>query len=83
MIFVSAHSVGNDFVDFLSTLNEFNCRMLKERILSGTLPFLAIPSPVIELLFQLCRVFQLPPEVKYLALEIFDRYFPLGLLPHS
>ncbi|XP_034255034.1 uncharacterized protein LOC117653464 isoform X2 [Thrips palmi] len=58
-------------------LNEFNCRLLRDCMVPGTLPFLVIPSPTVELVFQLCSVFQLPPEVKYLALEIFDRFISL------
>ena len=66
-------SYGDDLIDFLSVLSEFNCRRMKDRILPGTLPFMSLRTTTVELFFNICSSFQMPPDVKYLALEIFDK----------
>ncbi|KAJ1525421.1 hypothetical protein ONE63_010235 [Megalurothrips usitatus] len=65
---------GADFIDFLSVLHQFNCERLIERKVPGTLPFQVLTSKVVDFVFHICSRMNLPTEVKYVALEIFDRF---------
>lgn len=47
--------------------------MMVDRVLPGTLPFITLTTSTVELFFNICSTFQMPPDVKYIALEIFDR----------
>lgn len=37
-------------------------------------PFLAVPTPVVDLIFLKCGIFNQPNEVRYLSVELFDRF---------
>lgn len=39
--------------------------------------YLALPTPVVELIFVTCVYFEQPDEVRYLAVELFDRFIRL------
>ncbi|XP_071451701.1 cyclin N-terminal domain-containing protein 1-like [Hetaerina americana] len=44
------------------------------RLWKNTLPFLAIPESVVELIFLISEKLEQPPEVRYLTVELFDRF---------
>ncbi|XP_039279047.1 uncharacterized protein LOC111049876 isoform X2 [Nilaparvata lugens] len=46
----------------------------KERLETTTLPFAAIPTSVVQIVFYICKKFQQPKETRYLALELYDRF---------
>ena len=40
----------------------------------------AIPAPVVKIVFKICRLLKLPPNTRYLALELFDRFTCLSFM---
>ncbi|KAK3912808.1 Cyclin N-terminal domain-containing protein 1 [Frankliniella fusca] len=61
-------------MDFLLILREHNSQRKREFATEGSLAFLSTPSPVVELTLNICSVFELPKEVTFLAIDIFDRF---------
>lgn len=42
------------------------------------MPFLAVPTPVVDLIFSNCALFNQAEEVRYLSVELFDRFVRLN-----
>ncbi|RZF41071.1 hypothetical protein LSTR_LSTR002703 [Laodelphax striatellus] len=48
--------------------------MQKERLETSTLPFAAIPTSIVQIIFHICEKLQQPMETRYLAVELYDRF---------
>ncbi|XP_075213835.1 cyclin N-terminal domain-containing protein 1-like [Lycorma delicatula] len=46
----------------------------KQCLMNCMAPFLAVPMTVVQTIFYICEEFQQPPEVRYLTVELFDRF---------
>lgn len=62
-------------VDWFNQLMRTNEIIITDRI--HMVPFLADPTPVVELIFLKCSLFDQPDEVRYLSVELFDRFIRL------
>lgn len=58
--------------DWYSELIKKSENITRERI--NNFYFLAVPTPVVELIFLICLSFGQPDEVRYLSIELFDRF---------
>uniref|UniRef100_A0A1B6DNG8 Cyclin N-terminal domain-containing protein n=1 Tax=Clastoptera arizonana TaxID=38151 RepID=A0A1B6DNG8_9HEMI len=58
--------------NWLDHLKKLNLNIQNER--SQSFPFLATPTTVVHLIFKICRCTNQSPDVRYLAVEIFDRF---------
>lgn len=58
--------------DWYSELIKKNEAIKRGRI--DTFHFLAVPTPVVELIFLVCLFFGQPDEVRYLSVELFERF---------
>jgi len=89
MIFLGVHSSFLIFVLSLTSLNlvpesylgeKDTLQFLKDynkeynfRYTQGTLPFLVTSTPVVEIIFQICRLLDQPSQVRFIAVDLFDR----------
>lgn len=71
---VSKNVYDENLLEFISTLKDQNTIRKKECIAEGALPFQSTPTRVVEIVFSICALFELPKEVKFLAIDIFDRF---------
>ncbi|XP_026276114.1 uncharacterized protein LOC113204941 [Frankliniella occidentalis] len=71
---VSKNVYDENLLEFISTLKDQNTLRKKECIAEGALPFQSTPTRVVEIVFSICALFELPKEVKFLAIDIFDRF---------
>lgn len=58
--------------DWYSELIKKNEAKKRRRV--DTFNFLAVPTPVVELIFLICLFFRQPDEVRYLSVELFERF---------
>lgn len=58
--------------DWYSELIKKNETIKRERV--DTFLYLAVPTPVVELIFLVCLYFGQPDEVRYLSIELFERF---------
>lgn len=58
--------------DWYSDIIKTNRLVQNERV--SMVPFLAVPTPVVDLIFLKCGLFNQPNEVRYLSVELFDRF---------
>lgn len=62
-------------IDWFNDLLKTNEIIKNDRV--NMVPFLADPTPVVELIFLVCSLFGQPDEVRYLSVELFDRFIRL------
>uniref|UniRef100_A0A1B6GPG3 Cyclin N-terminal domain-containing protein n=1 Tax=Cuerna arida TaxID=1464854 RepID=A0A1B6GPG3_9HEMI len=65
----------DQLTDWFNALQMTNEQIKEER--GDTHPYQAVTTPVVELIYLMCSLFELPTEVRYLSVEIFDRFASL------
>ncbi|KAJ9580184.1 hypothetical protein L9F63_004127 [Diploptera punctata] len=60
--------------DWLKQLQEQNKISYKDKLVNKTIPWFILTPATIQIVFSMTKYLQQPPEVRFLAVEVFDRF---------
>ena len=56
-------------------LQQHNKKSFKDRLLNKTIPWFILTPLAVQIVFSISKYLQQPSEVRFLAVEIFDRWY--------